>query len=94
MEGMYWTNGGPIVSIQLDNETPNVDYLLALREMAVGAGMDPVFFVKTGWPSPNAPVPPGSLVPYYGGYTDQCVQPEGLPWRLWKGEGCVTVCMF
>ena len=68
-------------------------YALALGAHA-GAGMDPVFFVKTGWPSPNAPVPPGSLVPYYGGYTDQCVQPEGLPWRLWKGEGCVTVCMF
>lgn len=68
--GRGWVEGGPVVSIQVDNETPNVPYLLALKDMAVGLGMRPAFWVKTGWPSPSTPVPYGSLAPLFGGYVD------------------------
>lgn len=68
--GRGWAEGGPVISIQVDNETPNVSYLLALKNMAVALGMRPAFWVKTGWPSPSTPVPYGSLVPLFGGYVD------------------------
>ena len=65
-----WSEGGSYISIQVDNETPNVSYLEALKAMGVAAGMKPCFWVKTGWPSPSTPVAYGSLVPLFGGYTD------------------------
>jgi hypothetical protein len=68
--GRGWAEGGPVISIQVDNETPNVSYLLALKDMAVALGMRPAFWVKTGWPSPSTPVAYGSLVPLFGGYVD------------------------
>jgi hypothetical protein len=70
LKGTMWADGGPVISVQLDNETPDVDYLLALRALALASGISPPFFAKTMWPAPNAPVPPGLLVPYGGGYTD------------------------
>jgi hypothetical protein len=71
MAGRYWSEGGPIISLQLDNETPDVDYLLALRALAVEVGMKPWYFVKTGWPAPNKQVDPGVLFPVSGGYFDE-----------------------
>jgi len=71
IDGLYWHQGGPIITAQLDNETPDVDYLLALRNLAISVGISPAALVKTGWPSPNAPVPLGSMIPLYGGYADQ-----------------------
>lgn len=56
ISGKFWQDGGPIISVQLDNETPDVDYLLALRKLAVAEGITPWIFIKTGWPTPNAPV--------------------------------------
>lgn len=70
LRGRYWADGGPIVSVQLDNETPDIEYLLALRDTALAAGMMPPLFTKTGWPTPNGQWPPGSLVPFFGGYAD------------------------
>jgi len=71
MKGRYWADGGAVISLQLDNETPDVDYLLALRALAVELGMAPWFFVKTGWPSPDKTVEPGQLFPVSGGYYDE-----------------------
>lgn len=76
--GFAWAEGGPIVSVQLDNETPDVEYLLALRALAVEVGIAPSLFIKTGWPSPSRPVPSGELIPVYGG----CVL-WGLFYLLW-----------
>ena len=56
ISGKFWQDGGPIISVQLDNETPDVDYLLALRKLAVAEGITPWIFIKTGWPTPNEPV--------------------------------------
>jgi beta-galactosidase len=71
LQGRYWSTGGPIISIQVDNESGDVDYLLALRGLAVELGMNPWYWVKTGWPTPNAPVSPGNLFPVSGGYFDE-----------------------
>jgi hypothetical protein len=35
IEGLGWHEGGPISSIQLDNETPNSEYLESLRALAI-----------------------------------------------------------
>lgn len=68
IKGKFFADGGPIISVQLDNETPDVDYLLALRKLALNVGITPWLFIKTGWPSPNAAVEPGVLLPVSGGY--------------------------
>ena len=70
MAGLGFAEGGPVISIQVDNETPDVDYLEALRALGVELGMRPAFWVKTGWPSPGKDVPYGTLAPLYGGYAD------------------------
>jgi len=70
VRGRGWAEGGPVISIQVDNETGNTNYLLALKALAVGLGMQPAFWVKTGWPSPSTPVPYGELAPLFGGYVD------------------------
>ena len=45
------------MSAQVDNETSDWKYLLALRTLAIGLGIRPAFFVKTGWPAPAAGYP-------------------------------------
>ncbi len=70
VQGLGFAQGGPVISIQLDNETPDVAYLEALRGLGVELGLAPAWWVKTGWPSPSSAVPYGTLVPLYGGYFD------------------------
>ena len=67
IKGKFWADGGPIISVQLDNETPDVDYLLALRALAVRVGITPFMFIKTGWPAPDKPVPANQLLGVQGG---------------------------
>ena len=71
LKGRYYSDGGPIIGIQVDNESDDVDYLLALRGLAIELGMTPWFWIKTGWPTPNAPISPGELFPVSGGYFDE-----------------------
>lgn len=71
MTGRYFADGGPIISVQLDNETPNIDYLLALRALAIDVGINPFMFIKTGWPTSDKPVDPSLLFPVSGGYFDE-----------------------
>ena len=52
LQNLYWKDGGPIVAVQVDNETGDWQYLLALRSLAIKLGVLPAFFVKTGWPAP------------------------------------------
>lgn len=70
-KGKYWADGGPIISVQVDNETPDVDYVLALRDLAQNVGINPFLFIKTGWPTPSRPVDPAVLFPVSGGYFDE-----------------------
>jgi beta-galactosidase len=62
--GLFFVDGGPILSIQLDNETGDAPYLLALKAAAITANIKAPFFVATG----NNTVPFGSMLPFAGRY--------------------------
>eukprot|EP00038_Savillea_parva_P010016 m.187353 g.187353 ORF g.187353 m.187353 type:complete len:1053 (-) comp17044_c0_seq1:101-3259(-) len=71
LQGLYWKDGGPIMAVQVDNETSDWKYLLALRSLALSLGITPAFFTKTGWPSPAAGYPSDyPMLPFFGGYAD------------------------
>ena len=71
MRGELWKVGGPVIGIQVDNEfggSPN--YLMALKKLAIEAGLDVPLYIKTGWPAMRSPVPLGELLPLFGAYPD------------------------
>ncbi len=69
--GKMWKDGGPIIAVQVDNESRDWKYLLVLKSMAENIGMYPPFFTKTGWPTPDPGYPDNyPMVPFYGGYPD------------------------
>ena len=72
LDGLYYKDGGPVIMAQVDNETPDWRYLLALKQLATSQGIDPTYFTKTGWPAP-APFYPSDypMLPFFGGYADQ-----------------------
>ena len=49
VKGLFWKDGGPVFAVQLDNETVDWKYLLALKALA-RKYFSPVYFSKTGWP--------------------------------------------
>ena len=71
LQGELWKVGGPVIGIQVDNEfggSPN--YLMALKKLAIEAGLDVPLYIKTGWPAMRSPVPLGELLPLFGAYPD------------------------
>ena len=71
LTGLYHKDGGPIILVQVDNETTDWKYLLALRELAMSLGILPASFTKTGWPGPAAGYPSDyPMLPFFGGYAD------------------------
>ena len=87
LHGELWKDGGPVIGVQVDNEfggSPN--YLLALKKIAVDAGIDVPLYIKTGWPPMRTPVPLGELLPLFGAYPDgfwtRSIQPmDGNDWE-------------
>ena len=72
MKSFFFKDGGPIVAVQVDNETSDWKYLLALRSLALDVGIDPTFYTKTGWPDPNPGFPQDyPMLQFKGGYPDQ-----------------------
>eukprot|EP00944_MAST-04C_sp_MAST-4C-sp1_P010268 g10268.t1 len=69
VKGLFWKDGGPIFAVQLDNETVDWKYLLALKALA-RKYFSPVYFSKTGWPRRGKLPENLSLMPYFGGYPD------------------------
>jgi len=67
MAGLLWKDGGPVIGIQLDNESSNADYLLALKRLARDCGIDVPFYAVTGW---QGGVPDEGVLPLWGGYAD------------------------
>ena len=60
---------------QVDNETPNWQFLLALRQLGLKHGIEPTFYSKTGWPSPGPGYPSDyPMLPYFG-------NPHDHPWE-------------
>ena len=71
MQGELWKDGGPVIGVQVDSRfggSPN--YLMALKRMAIEAGLDVPLYIKTGWPAMQVPVPLGELLPLFGAYAD------------------------
>jgi hypothetical protein len=66
VKGLLWKEGGPVIGVQLDNETANTKYLLDLKKLAIDAGIDVPFYTMTGW---QGGVPRSGLVPMFGGYS-------------------------
>lgn len=71
LDGLWWEQGGPIFAMQVDNETPDWKYLLALKDVATAAGLRPAVYAKTGWPTPSQGYPDDyPMLPFFGGYMD------------------------
>lgn len=71
VEGLLWKDGGPVVGVQVDNESRGPwPYLAALKQAAVEAGLDVPFYTRTGWPRLDGPEVFGELLPLQGGYAD------------------------
>lgn len=74
IQGLLWKDGGPIIGIQLENEYAGENredaekYILKLKHMAIDSGIDTPLYSVTAWD--NAVVPPGAVLPMYGGYPD------------------------
>ena len=72
LTGLYHADGGPILMAQVDNETPDWGFLLALKALARKHGIEPPFYTKTGWPTPREGYPADyPMLPFFGGYADQ-----------------------
>jgi beta-galactosidase len=74
LKGLMWSEGGPVIAIQLENEyrgrPPNggAPHILKLKELARNAGLRVPFYTVTGWD--GAAIPKGDVLPVYGGYPD------------------------
>jgi len=83
VRGCLWKDGGPVLGVQLENEYaargPHAgeEYLLALKQLAIEAGLDVPLYCVTGWD--NAVVPQDAVLPVYGGYMD-------APWDESRGQ--------
>ncbi|WP_309127472.1 beta-galactosidase [Microbacterium sp.] len=61
--------GGPVIAIQLENELyDRPGHLLTLKRMAREAGMAAPLWTATAWG--GAQLPPGEVMPLFGGYGD------------------------
>ncbi|HEY1848681.1 MAG TPA: beta-galactosidase, partial [Opitutaceae bacterium] len=71
LRGKLWKDGGPVIGIQLDNEFSGpAEYLLALKAIARGAGLDVPVYTRTGWNQTTTPLPFGEILPLYGAYAE------------------------
>ena len=71
VEGLLWKDGGPIVGIQVENESRGPwAYLAELKQTAIEAGLDVPFYTRTGWPQMNGKAEFGEILPLYGDYAD------------------------
>jgi hypothetical protein len=68
VKGEMWKDGGPIVAVQIDNESTNVRYLEALKAMAAEVGFEPALWTITAWD--HVRPPEKGFVPMFGGYPD------------------------
>lgn len=72
VEPHFWKHGGPVVAVQLENESRGPwPYYQALKELAVKVGYDVPFYTRTGWPRLNGPETTfGEMIPLYGDYAE------------------------
>jgi beta-galactosidase len=74
VQGLMWNQGGPVIGVQLENEYSTrgphagVEYILALKNLAIASGLRAPIYSVTGWD--HAAVPQGATVAVWGGYPD------------------------
>lgn len=73
LKGLLYKDGGPVMAVQLENEytkgkkgEPHIQWL---KQTALRYGMDVPMYTVTGWG--DGSVPPGEVIPLWGGYPDQ-----------------------
>ena len=70
-EGLLWKDGGPVIGVQVDNESSGPwPYFASLKRAIIAAGMDVPFYTRTGWPQMEGPAVFGEILPLYGDYAD------------------------
>ena len=87
LQGELWKDGGAVIGIQVDNEfRGSPAYLMALKNLAVAAGIDVPYYTKTGWPTLPKPLPLGELMPLFGSYADGfwLHETNAMPGDQWK----------
>lgn len=77
--GLLWKDGGPVIGIQLDNECRDLNYLMALKQLARDNGIDVPFYTMTGWN--RVPIPKEGLLPLFGAYADGFWSSKKLSFR-------------
>lgn len=71
VRGLMWKDGGPIIGIQLENESRGPwPYFTKLLELAKQAGLEAPIYTRTGWPKMNGRAEFGVILPLYGDYAD------------------------
>jgi hypothetical protein len=74
LKGLMWSEGGPVIGVQLENEYNKrcalcgTQHILTLKQMARDAGMRVPFYTETGWD--GAAIPKGAVLTVDGGYPD------------------------
>lgn len=74
LKGLMWSQGGPVIAIQLENEYNKrcalcgTEHILRLKQMARDAGLRVPFYTETSWD--GAAIPAGAVLPVDGGYPD------------------------
>jgi len=74
LKGLMWSEGGPVIGIQLENEYNKrcalcgTEHILRLKQMARDAGLRVPFYTETSWD--GAAIPAGAVLPVDGGYPD------------------------
>ncbi|HUO08868.1 MAG TPA: beta-galactosidase [Phycisphaerae bacterium] len=87
MAGLLYKDGGPVIGVQVDNEyRGKASYLLALKKMAMGVGVDVPLYTRTGWPKLSTPMPFGEILPMYGAYAEGFWDREltSMPGSYWQ----------
>lgn len=78
LKGLMFKDGGPVIGIQLENEywkgKAGEPYMMWLKQTAIKNGIDVPLYTVTGWG--DGSVPPGEVIPLWGGYPDESWVPD------------------
>ncbi len=78
LQGLMFKDNGHVIGIQLENEywkgKAGEPYILWLKQTARKYGMDVPLYTVTGWG--DGSVPPGEVIPLWGGYPDESWTPN------------------
>lgn len=78
LQGLMFKDGGPVIGIQIENEywkgKTGEPYILWLKQTAQKYGIDVPLYTVTGWG--DGSVPPGEVIPLWGGYPDESWAPN------------------